>query len=65
MGWTKVARGRSDGFVFHHVGSNTMFFASVWAAPAENRATLVVTNQGDAFAAVDAMHRRMIETFFR
>jgi CubicO group peptidase (beta-lactamase class C family) len=65
MGWLKLQRDWSDGFLLHHAGTNTMFYASVWAAPAENRAMLVATNRGDAFPAADAMIGRMIEAFFR
>lgn len=64
MGWLKLRRPWSEGFVLHHSGSNTMFYASVWAAPSEDRAVLVFTNRGQAFQAADAMFGRLIPTFF-
>jgi len=65
MGWLKLRRPWAEGPVFYHDGSNTMFYAAVWAAPSADRALLVATNRGDAFAATDAMFARMVDALFR
>jgi CubicO group peptidase (beta-lactamase class C family) len=45
-GWERVSRPWAGGQAITHAGSNTMFFAVVWLAPARNRGFLAVCNQG-------------------
>jgi CubicO group peptidase (beta-lactamase class C family) len=45
-GWLVCQRTWAGGQAFSHNGSNTMWFATVWLAPALNLAFLAVTNQG-------------------
>jgi CubicO group peptidase (beta-lactamase class C family) len=45
-GWFVVERSWAGGRALNHNGSNTLWFASVWAAPARDLAVLVATNQG-------------------
>jgi D-alanyl-D-alanine carboxypeptidase len=60
LGWGVTSRPWAGGTVFTHTGSNTMNFAVVWAAPAIDRAFLVVTNRGDAAAETDAVVAALI-----
>jgi len=46
-GWGIHERSWGKGRVLAHTGSNTMWYAVVWAAPELNRAYLVVTNSCD------------------
>ncbi|HEV8378664.1 MAG TPA: serine hydrolase domain-containing protein [Tepidisphaeraceae bacterium] len=46
MGWAVHNRGWAKGPVLSHMGSNTMWLAVVSASPQENRAILVMCNQG-------------------
>ncbi len=50
-GWIVTRRPWAHGIVLTHGGSNGMWFANVWLAPALDRAFLVATNRGDAAAA--------------
>ena len=50
-GWIVTKRSWAHGVAFTHAGSNGMWFANVWLAPALDRAFLVATNRGDAAAA--------------
>lgn len=54
-GWAVLERDWADGRVLVHNGSNTLWFAVVWIAPARDLAVLVATNAGsqDAAIAVD------------
>jgi len=45
-GWLVEERDWAGGKALTHAGSNTMWFATVWIAPARNYAVLAVTNQG-------------------
>ena len=56
-GWGVVARPWAGGDALTHTGSNTMWFAVAWLAPARDRAYLAVTNQAgaDAEAGTDAL----------
>jgi CubicO group peptidase (beta-lactamase class C family) len=51
LGWIVVDRAWAGGFALTHAGSNTMFFANLWIAPAKDRALLVATNAADTAAA--------------
>lgn len=55
MGWIVVERPWGRGRVLHHTGSNTMYYANVWLAPARDFAILICANQGGdlAFKATD------------
>lgn len=55
LGWMVAERPWGGGRVLHHTGSNTMYYANVWIAPARDFAVLVCTNQGGdrAFKATD------------
>jgi CubicO group peptidase (beta-lactamase class C family) len=46
LGWGVAARPWAEGPVLTHAGSNTMWFAVVWADPASEFAVLAVSNQG-------------------
>lgn len=50
-GWIVTKRPWARGTALTHGGSNGMWFANVWLAPALDRAFLVATNRGDAAAA--------------
>lgn len=45
-GWLVTERDWAGGRALTHAGSNTMWFATVWIAPARNHVFLAVTNQG-------------------
>lgn len=46
LGWVVSDRPWAGGKTLSHTGSNTMWFATVWIAPAKKVAYLAVTNQG-------------------
>jgi CubicO group peptidase (beta-lactamase class C family) len=46
MGWLVLERPLPRGTILTHDGSNTMWYASIWLFLADNRALLIVTNQG-------------------
>jgi len=48
FGWIVVERPWAKGRALTHSGSNTMWYATVWIAPARNAAFLAVANHGDA-----------------
>ena len=52
MGWSVTRRGWAGdgGLVLTHNGSNTMWFAVTWIAPAKDFAVLVACNKGGAEA---------------
>lgn len=51
MGWGVAPRSWADGNALSHNGSNTMFFAVMWIAPAKDAAFVAATNcPGDAAA---------------
>jgi CubicO group peptidase (beta-lactamase class C family) len=62
-GWLVTDRPWAGGRALTHAGSNTMNFAIVWMAPAKDFAVLVMTNQGDAFAACDTAASALIVHF--
>jgi CubicO group peptidase (beta-lactamase class C family) len=49
-GWILTTQPWATGTVWTHAGSNTSFFAVVWAVPQERRALFAVTNAGNAGA---------------
>jgi CubicO group peptidase (beta-lactamase class C family) len=51
MGWGVTQRNWAKGPVLAHSGTNTMWYAVVWASPADNFAVLVMCNQGGDKAA--------------
>jgi CubicO group peptidase (beta-lactamase class C family) len=46
FGWGVMQRDWAGGTALGHTGSNTMFFAAIWIAPARNAAVVVATNLG-------------------
>ena len=50
-GWDRVARDWARGQALTHTGTNTLFFAAVWLAPARDFGVLAVSNQGGSVAA--------------
>lgn len=67
LGWGVAERdwaGKPSGIALTHAGSNTMWFAIVWAAPERDAAVLVATNVGDAGKACDDAAVAMIKAFF-
>jgi len=55
MGWIVTERGWAGGSALTHGGSNTLWFATLWLAPAKDMAFFAATNAGGntAFKAVD------------
>lgn len=51
LGWDTAKRDWAGGTALTHTGSNTMFFAVIWIAPAKDFAVVVATNLGGAKAA--------------
>jgi CubicO group peptidase (beta-lactamase class C family) len=52
-GWRPGSRAWSAGKVFTHSGTNSMNYSTIWLAPHENFAVLIVTNRGEAAQALD------------
>jgi len=50
MGWIVTPRPWANGDALMHAGSNTMFFAVIWLAPARDFAVVVMCNYGDQVA---------------
>lgn len=46
LGWLVVPRDWAGGLALTHTGSNTMFFAVIWLAPAKDFGVVVATNLG-------------------
>ncbi|MGH9509935.1 MAG: serine hydrolase domain-containing protein, partial [Terriglobales bacterium] len=65
MGWAVVQRPWAGGMALFHGGSNTMWFAVIWIAPARNAAMMAATNCGsqDGFQACDAAVGAMFGRF--
>lgn len=65
MGWVLAPRSWSGGVALTHVGSNTMFMATAWIAPAKDLVFLVVTNAADEAAsrASDDAIGALVETY--
>jgi hypothetical protein len=61
-GWIVVERGWAGGRALNHDGSNTMWYASTWLAPARDFATVAVTNLGGGptAEACDEIHQGLI-----
>ncbi len=51
MGWMVTRRDWAKGPVWTHAGTNTMWYAVVWASPEDNFAVLVMCNKGGDAAA--------------
>lgn len=64
-GWLVLDRPWAGGVALTHSGSNTMWYATAWVAPATEMSFAVVTNRGDeaAAAAVDAAFAPLIEAY--
>jgi CubicO group peptidase (beta-lactamase class C family) len=64
-GWIVTTRSWAGGTAITHSGSNTLWYATAWLAPAKNLAFAVVTNRGDTFAAtqVDSTFGPLIQTY--
>jgi hypothetical protein len=52
FGWEITTRPWASGTVYTHNGSNTMFFATTWIAPARDRVFVSATNLGNDAAAM-------------
>ncbi len=67
LGWFVLPRPWAGGNALHHVGSNTMNLANVWAAPAKDTALLVVANCGHDWGlkASDDVVAKLIETYIK
>ena len=61
-GWIVTERPWAKGLVLTHSGSNTMWYATVWVAPKQNRAYLVAANScaEDSHGICDAMIGKLI-----
>jgi D-alanyl-D-alanine carboxypeptidase len=66
-GWGVTTRPWAGGTALTHSGSNTVWYATAWLAPARNLTLAVVTNCGGdaAEAAVDAAFAPLIKRFAR
>ena len=64
-GWILQSLPWTCGAMLTHSGSNTYWYATALLAPAKNVAVAVVTNQGDAGAAVRSVFRPLIEMYAR
>jgi len=66
-GWLVTNRDWAGGLALTHSGSNTMWFATTWLAPANDMTYAVVTNRGDdvAAAAVDSAFAPLIDAYPR
>jgi D-alanyl-D-alanine carboxypeptidase len=66
-GWVVTTRHWAGGPVLTHSGSNTLFHAAVWIAPAKDRILVAATNRGDdrASAGTDAAFGPLIAGFVR
>jgi len=63
LGWVVANRDWAGGKALTHIGSNTMYLAVAWVAPAKDFAILVCTNQGlDSFAAANEVVSKIIIT---
>lgn len=64
-GWGVTTRDWAGGTTLTHSGSNTLWFATTWIAPAKNTTLAVITNRGDepAATAVDTAFGPLIETY--
>lgn len=71
LGWVVLDRDWAGGKALTHAGSNTMFFALAWIAPARNIAFVVATNAGSktendpAREGADETVVKLIETFLK
>lgn len=63
MGWGVAPRPWAGGTALTHAGSNTIWFAVVWAAPERDFAVLVASNAGDGAKACDEVVGAMIGAF--
>jgi CubicO group peptidase (beta-lactamase class C family) len=64
-GWVSLQRNWAGGQALTHGGSNTMWYAVVWIAPARQFAVLVATNRGgeEGTKACDAASAALIEHY--
>jgi CubicO group peptidase (beta-lactamase class C family) len=53
LGWNEAKRSWSQGTVFYHSGSNLKNHSTIWLAPQENFAVMIVTNRGSSSLALD------------
>lgn len=58
-GWIVQTRGWAGGPALTHAGSNTMFYAVIWLAPAKDYAFVVITNIGDKESGEDSTAGRI------
>lgn len=65
LGWDTAKRDWAGGTALTHAGSNTMFFAVIWIAPAKDFAVVVATNLGGdkAAKACDDTAWKLIQEF--
>ncbi len=65
LGWGVESRSWAGGTVLTHSGSNTMFLATVWIAPAKNLIMVAATNAADAEAenGIDEAFAPLIERY--
>ncbi|MDB6079873.1 MAG: penicillin-binding protein beta-lactamase class [Akkermansiaceae bacterium] len=60
MGWIRTERPWAGGTALTHNGTNTMFFAVMWLAPAKNFAVVAACNSGEGAAVCDAAVSQLI-----
>ena len=62
LGWETLEETWADGRVLAHIGTNTVWYASVWLAPERDLGLFAVTNAGgdDAARATEAAVTEMI-----
>ncbi len=64
-GWIVSERDWAGGLTLTHTGSNTLWMATVWLAPAKNLSLAAISNRGDDIAAdaVDASFGPLIDSY--
>jgi len=64
-GWIVTQRPWAGGIALTHAGSNTMFYAVIWLAPAKHFAVVAATNTGEknGFGACDKAASLMIQKY--
>jgi len=65
LGWSVAQRNWAGGMTLSHLGSNTMWYAAIWIAPAKNAAFLAASNCGSdsGFRASDSAVIAMIRKY--
>ena len=65
LGWLLAVRVWANGIALHHEGSNQLWYANTWLAPAQDFGVLAITNAGEgrAYDATEATVSALIDRF--